>query len=83
MKSDISLTREDIEGIRDFIKTGDYRDCPFQLLFYCCDKCIKLFPDELDDINRGWCPCDILGLKEVTKRAKQFIERWEMENGSG
>jgi hypothetical protein len=83
MKSSIScLTSEDIKGIKRWLlyPTADrFNKCPFPskpAVDRCTEKCKKLF--KFSDGH----PCDVFGTFYVTKRAKQFIKRWEKENES-
>jgi len=71
------------DDIKKWLKKSSKKDaCPFNAK---CRVCARLFPEvimvrkKFDEISCPFylserCPCDILGVKEVVRRAKEWVK---------
>jgi len=75
----MKLTEEQKDGIRWWLGLGKKEKrggCPFGDTKTDCEICEKLFSD-YDPFCKGEnlvCPCTVLGIDEVTKRAKEWVK---------
>ena len=55
--------------LKDYNNKEKQIACPFR--YYQCEVCERLFPEV---VNRIECPCKVLDVKEVIKRAKEWVK---------